>query len=221
MRPRRRTRITLCVVAGLTALVGIVNLVAAVTPIPPERLAWARDLYPFEIRAGAHVFSALTGFGLLTLAHHLLRRKRVAWLLAVILLTTSMVSHLVRGLDGEAAALSAVLPGQLVWMHGLFTAQSDRPSMAQGLRVLLWALLFTLAYGTLGFYFLDHHYAAPFSLKGALAQTLAMFFTEANADLRPTTRIGSYFANSIYFVGLSTLSYAFWMLWRPVMVRSW
>ncbi len=216
----KRSQLGLWSATVLTALVGLVNLWSAVTPGLPHRVAWVRDMFPVELRFGAHVFAALSGFFLLLLAANLLRRKRVAWGLAVGLLVVSILSHLVKGLDLEESLLSLVLLGQLLWLRPVFTAQSDRPSMVQGLRVLVGALLFTLAYGTLGFWALDRHFAAPFSLPEAVGQTLAMFFTADNGGLVPTSRFGRYFADSIYVVGAVTLLYAAWMLFRPVIFRG-
>ena len=102
----------------------------------------------------------------------------------------------------------------------MFTAQSDRPSIAQGIRVLIVALLFTLAYGTVGFFLLDKQYSVRFNLLEALQQTLAMFFTLDNAGLQPTTRFGNFFADSIYFVGATTFLYALFMLLRPVLLKT-
>lgn len=216
----QRTRLGLWSAAFLTGLVGIVNLVSAVTPSLSNRVVWLRPLFPFEIRAGAHLFAALTGFLMLTLATNLLRRKRVAWLLMIGLLTVSIASHLIKGLDFEESLLAGILLVQLLLLRDLFTAQSDRPSIAQGIRILIGAILFTLAYGTIGFYLLDQHYSINFSLGEAIRQTLAMFFTEDAAGLQPTTRFGNYFANSIYAIGLITVGYALLLLLRPVLLRS-
>ncbi|WP_205879186.1 phosphatidylglycerol lysyltransferase domain-containing protein [Leptolyngbya sp. BC1307] len=182
-------------------------------------LVWLDQFLPFELRAGGRLFSAATGFMFLTLASNLLRRKRLAWLLVVGLLVVSIISHLLKGLDIEEAVLSGVLLGQLLLMRSVFTAQSDRPSIGQGTRVLIGSLLFTLAYGTAGFFFLDREYAQTFSLGEALGQTLALFFT-GNADLQPTTRLGRFFVNSVYIIGAVTLFYALWLLLRPVLFRS-
>lgn len=216
----RQTRFGIWVTALLTALVGVVNLWSAVTPSLPERVNWLREFYPFEVRAGAHLFAALSGFFLLTLATNLLRRKRVAWGLAVGLLTVSMISHLVKGFDYEEGALSLILLVQLLGLRKAFTAQSDRPSVIQGVWGLVGALLFTLAYGSLGFYLLDRHYSQPFSLPGAVGQTLALFFTEDNAGLLPTTRFGRFFTDSIYIIATITFVYALIMLFRPVIFRA-
>jgi phosphatidylglycerol lysyltransferase len=215
-----RTRFGLWTVAFLTSCVGIVNLISAVTPSLPSRVEWLRELFPFGVQAGGHLFAAIAGFLLLTLATNLLRRKRVAWWLTVGLLAISIVSHLVKGFDYEESLLAAILLALLIRMRSLFTAQSDRPSMAQGVWVLLLSIGFTLAYGTIGFYLLDSHYSIQFNWQQALWQTLAMFFTEDNAGLTPTTRFGRFFANSIYVIGAVTLAYALWMLLRPVLLRS-
>jgi phosphatidylglycerol lysyltransferase len=220
---RRQTRIGIWTAALLTAIVGVVNMLSAVTPSLHERVRWLDEIFPFdirEVRHYGHLFAALSGFFLLILATNLLRRKRVAWLLIVILLIISILSHLIKGLDYEEALLSLVLLIQLLVMGGAFTARSDLPSIAQGMRVLIGALLFTLAYGTAGFYLLDRHYQVNFDLPGALAQTLAMFFTEDNAGLQPTTRFGRFFADSIYLVSAVTFLFALFMLLRPVLLRG-
>jgi phosphatidylglycerol lysyltransferase len=198
----------------------VVNLVSAVTPSLPARVDALREVFPFEVRAGGHVFAAIAGFFLLTLASNLLRRKRVAWLLTVALLVVSILSHLIKGLDYEESLLAGVLLGQLLLMRGVFTAQSDRPSIAQGIRVLIAAVLFTLVYGTVGFFLLDRQYSVSFNLGQALWQTLAMFFTTDNAGLQPATHFGRFFSDSIYIIGTVTLSYALFMLLRPILMRS-
>ena len=204
----------------LTGLVGVVNLVSAVAPGLPERIVWLRQIFPFAARASGHLFAAMTGFFLLTLAANLLRRKRLAWLMVIILLVVSIISNLVKGFDYEEGLLSAVLLAQLLFTRSFYTAQSDRPSTIQGLRVLAGALLFTLAYGTMGFFWFDKHDGQTFTLAGAIVQTLAIFFTDNNAGFVPTHRFGRFFVDSIYVVGITTTLYALWMLLRPVIFRN-
>ncbi|WP_052055398.1 phosphatidylglycerol lysyltransferase domain-containing protein [Myxosarcina sp. GI1] len=215
-----KTKIGLWTVACLTGFVGIIDFLSAVTPGIPERVELIRQIYPFEVRAGSHIFAAVSGFILLTLASRLLRRKRVAWLLAIILLAISIVSHLLKGLDVEETIPAAILLILLLLLRQQFTARSDRPSIAQGVRVLIGALVFTLAYGTAGFFLMKEQYTTQFDLPAAIVQTLAIFFTVDNAGLEPATRFGRFFISSIYIVGASTLSYACWMLLRPVLLRT-
>ncbi|PSB30331.1 phosphatidylglycerol lysyltransferase domain-containing protein [Stenomitos frigidus] len=222
---RRRTQIALWIVAILTGLVGLVNLVSAVTPSLPERRALLELVFPFTVRAGGRIAAASAGFLLLMLSRQLLRRKRVAWMLTVGILILSIASNLLKGLDYEESLLAGVLLIQLLLMRHVFTARSDRPSIAQGIRSLLGALIFTLAYGTAGFYILDSYFQINgrpinFSLTQSILQTLAMFFTSDNAGLAPTNRYADFFANSIYAVGFITLTFAFFMLMRPVLLRG-
>lgn len=211
--------------AGLTSAMGIVNLLSAIYPSLPDRRGLLEAFFPFYLRSGSRIFAALAGFMLLTLAANLLRRKRLAWGLTIGLLMISIVSHLIKGLDFEECILAMVLLVQLVAMRSSFTAQSDRPSIAQGIRILLLSLLFTLAYGTVGFYVLDGHFKindqpTNFGWIQAILQTLAMFLTEDNAGLQPTGRYAEHFANSIYVIGAGTLGYAFLMLLRPVLLKA-
>jgi phosphatidylglycerol lysyltransferase len=218
-----RTKIGIWTATLLTAIVGVVDLLSAVTPSLHERVTFIEDIFPFastDIRHYGHLFAALSGFFLLTLATNLLRRKRIAWLSVVILLIISIASHLIKGLDYEESLLAFILLVQLIFMRSVFTARSDLPSMTQGVRVFFGALLFTLAYGTAGFFLLDEHYNVNFNLTDAIGQTLAMFFTEDNGGLQPTTRFGRFFADSIYIVSTVTLLYALFMLTRPVLLRG-
>ncbi|MBE9011353.1 bifunctional lysylphosphatidylglycerol flippase/synthetase MprF [Pseudanabaenaceae cyanobacterium LEGE 13415] len=221
----RRTRIGIWSAAILTGIMGFVNLWSAVTPSYPERTAWLKHFFPFSVRVGGHLFAALAGFILLTLAANLLRRKRVAWYLTVGLLIVSILSHLIKGFDVEESVFATVLLIQLFVLRKAYTAKSDRPSIAQGIRVLIAAIFFTLAYGTIGFYILDGYFningqPVNFSFTESILQTLAMFFTADNAGLEPRRRYAEFFANSIYAVGAVTLAYALFMLLRPVLLRD-
>ena len=219
-QPPKQQTVSVWSASLLTGLVGVVNLLSAVAPGLPGRIDWLRQIFPFAARASGHLFTAMTGFFLLTLAANLLRRKRLAWLMVVILLIVSIISNLIKGFDYEEGLLSAVLLAQLLFTRNLYTAQSDRPSTIQGLRVLVGALLFTLAYGTMGFFWFDKHDGQTFTLAGAAIQTLAIFFTADNAGFVPTHRFGKFFVESIYTVGITTTLYALWMLLRPVIFRT-
>jgi phosphatidylglycerol lysyltransferase len=204
----------------LTGLMGVINLLSAVTPTMANRLKVIGHFSPLAIRHGGHLTAALGGFALLLLAGNLRRRKRVAWLLTMIVLVISIISHLFKGLDYAEATLAAALAVWLWSMRPHFHARSDPPSVRQGLTALAVALLFTLVYGVMGFYLLDRHFNAKFGLDTALRQTAIMFTQFYNPGLQPITGFGRYFADSIYIVGAVTLGYAFLMLFRPVLVRQ-
>lgn len=206
--------------AILVALMGIINVLSAVTPSLAARLAILEQYSPLEVQRGGHLTAALAGFGLLALAGNLSRRKRVAWILTLIILGLSIVSHMLKGLDYEESILAGALIVILWQMRDQFHAHSDAPSVQQGLRVLVGALLFTLAYGVSGFFLLDRHYSVNFGFWDALRQTVVMFTEFYDPGLIPVTHFGRFFADSIYMVGATTFAYAGLLLLRPIFVRE-
>ena len=222
-RPTGRRQLvasTIEIVALLTGLMGVVNVLSAVTPSLTERLRLIEGAWPLEVRYGGHLTATLAGFGLIALATGLFRRKRIAWVLTMVVLLVSVVSHLVKGLDYEEAGLAAALAVWLLLLRSHFQALSDPPSIRQGLRTLVGAVAATLAYGVAGFYILDHHFQVNFGLASALRQTIVMFTEFYDPHLQPITGFGRYFAQSIYLVGATTFGYAAYMLARPVLLRA-
>jgi len=206
--------------ALLTALMGLINVLSAVTPSLINRWQMLKQVSPLYVRHGGHLTAALAGFALLLLAVGLWRRKRTAWWLTLGVLGLSIISHLVKGLDYEEALLAAALASWLVVLRHRFHARSDRPSIRQGFQVLLAAWAFTLVYGTLGFFLLDRHYKVIYGFMAALRQTVVMFTQFYDPGLEPITGFGRFFGDSIYLVGAITTGYAILMLLRPVLIHG-
>lgn len=206
-------------VALLTAVMGMVNVLSAVTPAMMSRLRLLAEYSPFTVVKGGHLVSALAGFALLLLSANLWRRKQMGWLLTLLILIISIPIHLLKGLDYEEAIFAAVLAILLIYLRPNFHARSDLPSIKQGLQILLAALAFTLIYGVVGFYLLDRHFKASFGFWSAIRQTIVMFTQFYDPGLQPVTGFGRYFADSIYIIGTATIGYALLMLLRPVLNR--
>ncbi|HEX2996384.1 MAG TPA: hypothetical protein VHP14_16280, partial [Anaerolineales bacterium] len=206
-------------VALLTAVMGAVNVLSAVTPAVMDRLHLLEEYSPFQVIRGGHLASALAGFALLLLSVGLWRRKQTTWLLTLSILIISIPVHLLKGLDYEEAILAASLAGLLLYLRPRFHARSDPPSVKQGAQVLFAALAFTLVYGVVGFYLLDHHFKVNFGFWAAVRQTVVMFTQFYDPGLQPVTRFGRYFADSIYIIGALTIGYALLMILRPVLSR--
>lgn len=203
--------------AVLTMLMGILNVLSAVSAPMPSRIRQLMDFSPLEVIHGGRFTAAISGFALLILANQLRRRKRVAWWMAIIVLLVSTLSHLFKGLDYEEAILALALAGWLIYLRPYFHARSDVPSIRQGFYTLLGAALFTLLYGVIGFYLLDHQFKVNFNLSAAINQTFLMFTSFYNPGLEPITGLGRYFAASIYAIAFLTFLYAGIMLIRPVL----
>ncbi len=203
--------------ATVVALMGVVNGLSAMTPALANRAALLERFMPLFVRRGSNLTAVLAGFALLLLAGGLWRRKQTAWSATLIILFISAVSHLIKGLDFEEATVALLLALFLLTQRKYYHALSDRPSLWQGAKILVSSLVFTLVYGTVGFYLLDKHYSVNFSWPAALRQTVVMFTAFYDPGLQPVTGFGRYFAASIYVVGGATLGYSLWMLLRPVL----
>jgi len=218
-RPATADTRTVRIAAAFTFLVGVMNVLSAVTPNLAARMPRIEKALPLQVHYG-HLAAALAGVALVYLSRGLLERKRAAWWVALGALAFSVLSHVVKGLDFEEALIAAVL---LVWLLGkrhVFHARSDMPSVRKGVRGLAASLTFTLAYGTAGFYLLDRHFSVNFGLKAAMDQTLAMFLAFRDPGLEPLTGFGRWFADSIYVIGAVTLGYGLLQLLRPVISRG-
>lgn len=206
-------------IAFLIALMGGINVISSVLPALMDRFATLEQVLPLEVVAGSRLATAIAGFALLMLSVNLWRRKQVAWLLTLLALAVSALSHLLKGLDYAEAGVAVTLIVVLFIFRSRFHALSDSPSARRGILVLLAALGFTLIYGAIGFFLLDRHFQQSFDLLTALGQTLRMFVEFSGPGPLPTTRFGRYFANSIYVVAAATVGYALIMLVRPVIIR--
>ena len=206
--------------ALLVFVTGLFNIWSAITPALPTRLAWLDVVLPFDARKHGAFTAALLGFALLLLAQSLLRRKQVAWGLALAALTVSIPVHLFKGFDWEEALVALTLIVILWATRRNFVARSDAPSMKQGVLSLAFAFVATLGYGTAGFYLLDEQFRVNFDFFAALRQTLLMFTEFSPAQSQPITQHGAWFADSIYGIALCSFGYAAWMLVRPVLNRQ-
>jgi len=218
---RTRARVAeVRVAAVIVGLMGVIGVLSAMTPSLPQRLDLLDPLLTNAVRHGARLAAVLSGFFLILISHGLWRRKQVAWVVAMLLLLISIASHLIKGLDYEEASIALAVALWLLNLRAQFRSMSDWPSVRQGVTVLAGASLFTLLYGTVGFYLLDRHFSVNFSLSAAVNQTLTMFFGMYSPGLEPITGFGRYFANSIYLVAAATIGYSLILLLRPVLLRQ-
>lgn len=222
-RVEQRTRARVAevrVVAVLVGLMGAIGVLSAMTPSLRQRLDVLDPLLTAGVRHGARMAAVLSGFFLITISRGLWRHKQVAWVVAMLLLGVSVFSHMFKGLDYEEACIALTLALWLWSLRKQFRSMSDWPSVKQGTIVFSGACLFTLLYGTTGFYLLDRHFSVNFSLGASINQTLTMFFAFYDPGLVPKTHFGARFAASIYVVAAATIGYSLILLLRPVLLRQ-
>jgi lysyl-tRNA synthetase class 2 len=121
----RLTRWMPTLLATLTILLGLADVISAVTPEQHARLNALRQVVPLSLAHAASATTAVTGLLLMMLGHGLRRRKRRAWRAAVVLVGLSVALHLAKGLDGEEAAVALILAVVLVTQRREFYAAGD------------------------------------------------------------------------------------------------
>jgi uncharacterized protein (TIRG00374 family) len=118
------------VTSVLTGLVGVFSVFSAVTPTLASHLVSIKQFPPLAAHPGHHLTTALAGFALLLLAGNLWQRKRVAWLLTLLVLGVLIVNYLLVGLDYQEAILAAGLAAWLWFMRRHFRPRPASPDQA-------------------------------------------------------------------------------------------
>jgi lysylphosphatidylglycerol synthetase-like protein (DUF2156 family) len=141
---RRRVR---RVATALLAFAGMLDVASATTPPLRNRLHLITDVYPLAVSEAAAVLTVLSGVALLMVARGVRRGQRRAWLIAVVLLASSVVLHVVKGLDIEEGVFAALAAGWLGVHWRDFQAQSDQESAWRSIRTVLVGALAAVAIG--------------------------------------------------------------------------
>jgi lysyl-tRNA synthetase class 2 len=131
----------------LCRLVGLVDLVSAVSHADAVRLRALADVLPGALTNAAAAATTVTGVLLLLLAHALGRRKRRAWSAVAALLALSVVFNLAKGLDVEEAAVAAVLLAGLLAYRDEFAARGDPRTRWVALLAVLGLVPLSIALG--------------------------------------------------------------------------
>ena len=108
-----------------TIVLGLVDVISAVTPERSARLRELTKVMPLAVAHAASAATAVTGLLLILVGRGLRRRKRRAWRVAVVLLLFSTALHIVKGLDAEEASITLTGAILLLLLHRQFYAAGD------------------------------------------------------------------------------------------------
>jgi phosphatidylglycerol lysyltransferase len=197
-------------------LLGVLHALIARLP-EPGRLG---ALLPFGVHHWSKLLSLLSGFALIDLSYHLLRRRRAAWWLAVCVLVLATAAHLERGHHAALAIAPAMTAVLLFLLRHRFTVRSEPRSIVQGLGLVAAGFAVAVAYGALGFWRLDRDdFGIEFHWRDATVRSLRQYLLIGNPDLSPRTRHARWFLDSLHLLGLGTAGFALYSLYRPLEFR--
>ncbi|MCU1459486.1 MAG: hypothetical protein JWL73_3578 [Actinomycetia bacterium] len=200
-------------------IAGLISLASAVTPELRERLHLAHEAFTPNVTHLAAGTTALLGLGMVLVGRGLARRRRLAYLVAVVLLALSSVSHVLKGLDLEEAFVMVAVALLLYRARRLFTESTDRTRW----RTLAWVLpvsvVGVLTYGVAGLYVRRPHITPALTFSNALHEVAARL-VGMPGPLHLSRGFGHWFPASITVVGVVMLLTILAIALAPVAERA-
>ena len=208
-RSRRIFRLIVALAVGLT---GIANMWFAILPRPDWDMLLGS--WPLDAHHGFYKLTVVIGFFLLMLSYGLVRGKRGAWRVALILLLLSAILHILSGGQVLPTVGTGALVALVVLCSRSFQAKSDPPSLRRGSVALVVGLSIVFIYTLHGLFVLYDQFEAPIDRIGFEA-FLTRVFAHTHLYLTPGTQ-AFVFGRAVPLLCLSVVIYGIVMILRPV-----
>jgi len=192
-------------------------------------------IVPYELYHLSGTIALIFGYVLIFLSLNLLRRKRRAWWLAVLITLLSVVLqlahlgsehlHQLAGIDlkiFEDIPTYSFMPPllalcALIYWRNLYTVKSEKRTLRAALNAVMISMLAVVLYGAVGFFLLDKKdFGIDFALSDSIVRTLKELTLIGNPDLVAHTRYGGWFLDSLRIYGIVALSGVIYSAFRPV-----
>jgi lysylphosphatidylglycerol synthetase-like protein (DUF2156 family) len=172
-----------------------------------------------EVSQGSRTLMLFTGVALIQVTRNLARRKELAWWVAVIALSFSLLLHVASGLDIQNSLVALILLAYLIYFRRRFYTRTDPASLRRGLLATPLLLLLVFLYGVTGFQATSNQFrwrpAATPVTEAVRAGILIV-----NPAAVPTTRYARLFLNSLQVSGWLARLYILVLILRPVIRRD-
>jgi lysyl-tRNA synthetase class 2 len=188
----------------LVQVAGFGTLISCLLPQWRDRLQAVNDVFTPELTGAASGLAALAGVTLVLVGRGVAGRRRVAWLVAVVALGTATAAHLVKGLDVEAAAVTAGATGLLLWQRRLFVVGPSPAQARRVVRVVAVAIGLDLLYGTVGLV-LHRQVVEPEPTVGNVLTEVGSRLVGLPGPLTIDGRFGHWFPTSLTALGAFTV----------------
>ena len=202
------------VVAMLTTIVGVLTMLSAVPAISTRTVLLDQLITPLPLLIDQSVIAVGIGSCMVLLSGQLLRGKRRAWSIAMVLFGVSAVFSVGRG--GEIVALTASVAMMLILLltRSEFKGLADPPSLLRVARTVPRFLLLVYVYGVAALGAQHGTITPDFSLSQSLwAVTVGLFGGEQPYDY--SGRFATLFPLSLQVLGVLGLFLLSWQLLRP------
>jgi len=215
-RDSRRARL----LGYLTALGGLILLVSTLPAVGIRLGRMVNVVTPFGVRVTSHVVAVAAGVSLLYLAGQLARRRRMAWLFAIVLFGASFVVELVRQHHYVAAAYSLAMVVLLAASRSKFKAPGDPPTLLEFVRFLprYFATIFVYGFAAL---FFERNSLRPSPTIWMNTQTILLGLFGIDGPYHYERNFFEWaFPSSLLVLGVAGLLAAIILVFRPIVSRS-
>jgi phosphatidylglycerol lysyltransferase len=203
-----------------TAGSGVLNIYSVIGAGLPARTRVLEKFFPLAFQNLSRYVTLVIGFALVTSSINIWKRKRRAWQLVISLSLLSVVFHLMKGIDYEAASVSLLLFLILWSTREQFTVKSSPPALRQALMRTIVGAFVVLCYASVGFYLLDkREFGIDFSVAEAVKDTLLIISLAGNSQLTPQTPYAYWFTDSIYLLTFTFIVYLGLAFFKPIIYR--
>ncbi len=202
--------------ACIILILGVVNIISAITPAIPNRLRLVKNILPEDLIITSNALVLVFGLILVMLSIFLLQGSKRAWYMALTLTVFSVIGHLIKAADFEEAILAFIAGSSLWYTRSFYKLRPHPRFISFNFLVLLYAVVAVMAYGVLGFYFIDkRHFGIDFHLDQAILAVVKLLFLIDDSALVPKTHFGQRFEYSIYMAGAGLILFVIFSLLKP------
>jgi lysylphosphatidylglycerol synthetase-like protein (DUF2156 family)/membrane protein DedA with SNARE-associated domain len=200
-------------------LMGALNILAAISPTSEAVLRGVRGWLPLEVSQGSRTLMLFTGVALLQVTRNLARRKELAWWIAIIALSFSLLLHVTSGFDVQNSVVALVLLSYLIYFRRRFYTRTDPASLRKGLLVTPLLLLMVFFYGVTGFGATSNQFKWS-SHATPVTEAIRGGILIVKPEVVPTTRYASLFLGSLQVAGWIARFYILVLILRPFITRD-
>ncbi|MGE9310166.1 phosphatidylglycerol lysyltransferase domain-containing protein [Niabella sp. CJ426] len=200
----------------LTFLLGLINIISAVTPPIKGRSQLLREYLPLTAIHASHLLVLFMGLALLITSVSLFKGLRSAWIFALILTALSIAGNLAKALDYEEAIVALATLVILIATASQYRVQNSSKWKKAGIRTALLGFPFLLLFAFISFYFIDQrHFGEDFTWADSLLHALKSFLLVEDSTLHPVTRFGHEFIWILRGLGFILWGLLIFCLIRP------
>jgi len=215
-RDSRRARL----IGFLTALGGLILLVSTLPAVGFRLDRMVNVVTPFGVRVTSHVIAVAAGVALLYLAGQLARRRRMAWIFAMVLFGASFVVEILRQHHYVAAVYSLAMVILLTVSRSKFKAPGDPPTLLEFVRFLPRYFIIIFVYGFVALY-LERKSITPSPTIWMNIQTIFLGLIGVDGPYSYQRNFFDWaFPSSLIVLGVAGILAVFVLIFRPIVSRS-